>query len=486
LKRKTKGLKYQNWLHLMAFSLIILVVLGALQFLFLGRFYQSMKLNEIKKIGDKIADKFNQEDMYSIMGEYAFARNLRIVLLDEGGRVTGHFDGFPQEGFGRPQGGGLGVFPAASLSLALEKLEKSGSDRTHYLDKNERLNSSQSVFIARAADRGGQVYYLYISSPVPPIDATVSALKQQFIIITAILLFLSLVTAQWMSKKMSQPLIRLTESAGRLVKGELDAVFSEEGYTEIRQLASALNYAVGEIRSLDIYRRELIANVSHDLKTPLTIIKFYGEMVRDVSGDNPEKRNEHCATIIREADWLAGMVEEILELSKLEGGNADITKEEVNLSRCLEDTLKSFQALADKDGYVFTADLEEGMYVLGNEPMLRRVLYNLIGNAVNFTGEDKRVAISLKSTGNLIRFTVSDSGKGIPEKSRNAIWDRYYKSGETHKRAVVGFGLGLAIVKNILILHGAQYGVDSERGGGSSFWFSLEKVAPSLPEAKKE
>lgn len=473
MKINVKGLKFQNWLNLMIFSLIILAVLWALQFLFLGSFYKSMKLNEVKNIGDSIISKFDDTDFHSIMNEYAFKNNLRIILLDESGRITRNFDGFPTDTPGLMPPGGFGMFPQKYISTALKKLRESNSNKTYYLDTDNRFDSTQSVYVAKVSDKNGIAYYLYISSPIPSIDSTISVLKTQFYIITAILFVLALIMAQWISKKMTKPIIRLTKSAERMVKGELDATIYDNDFTEIHQLASALNYATEELRSLDNYRREFIANVSHDLKTPLTIIKLNGELIKDVSGDDPQKREEHCNTIIKEADWLTDMVGEILELSKLETNNADFTKTNVNLSQCLADVLDSFDILKDKKGYFFKTDIDPNLYVYGNEPMIKRVFYNLISNAVNFTGDDKYVYVSLKHADKKVRFAVTDTGEGIPIEKQAAIWDRYYKCKETHKRAVIGTGIGLSIVKSILVLHNAAFGVISEAGNGSTFWFEL-------------
>jgi len=470
----------------MIFSVIILTVLGSLQFLFLDSFYHSMKLSEIKRIGDRLASQFHSTDFDEVMNDYAFRNNLRVILLDESGRMEGNFDGFSTDpmdsedpldmpGMRPPQANGM--FPQNDFAMVLQRLAQSDSDHIAYMNTDERRDATQAIYVARVSDTNGQTYYLYISSPLPEIDSTISVLRTQFIIITIILLGLSLVAAQLISKKMSKPMIQLTKSAERLVKGDLSETFYEDGFTEIHQLASAMNYAAGELRSLDNYRKEFIANVSHDLKTPLTIIKFYSEMIKEVSGNDPEKRNAHCDIIIREVDWLTGMVGEILELSKLEASNAEVAITEVDLSACLTDVFTSFQVLAEKDGYSFEADIETDLRVQGNEPMLRRVLYNLISNAVNFTGADKVVRLLLKDVGNHIRFEVTDTGVGIPKEKQNAIWDRYYKSGDTHKRAVVGTGLGLSIVKNALTLLGAEYGVISELGKGSTFWFELNKAS---------
>lgn len=474
MKINFKSLKFQNWLYLMIFSLAILAVLWVLQFLFLDRFYESMKLNEIKKTGDKISGKFGDTDFHTIMNLYAFNNNLRIVMFDDSGQMTRSFDGFPSDSPGKMPPAELGRFPQDYLNTVLEMIEKSNSERTCYIDTNNRLDSMQVVYVAKLTDRLNNVSYIYISSPIPPIDSTISVLRTQFYLITAILFVLSLIMAQWISKKLSKPIIRLTKSAERVVKGELDATFYEDSFTEIHQLASALNYATGELRNLDNYRRDFIANISHDLKTPLTIIKLNGELIKDVSGNDPQKREEHCNTIIKEADWLTNMVGEILELSRLESNHEEFTESSVNLSQCLADTLCSFHVLEEKNGYSFEVDIEENIFVNGNYQMLKRAIYNLISNAVNFTGDDKRVIIKLKQTDGSARFEVTDTGEGIPKEMQGAIWDRYYKSKEIHKRALIGTGIGLSIVKNILVLHGAEYGVVSEIGKGSTFWFELK------------
>lgn len=511
MKINVKGLRFQNWLYLMLFSVIILAVLWALQFLLLERFHNSMKLNEMGNAGDKIVEQLghaafpeadgpfikpeangssamSQTEWVTISGKIdpldektrgivniISEAGFNVTLLDESGKssFSSYSITFNQDGLAQLHTASI---PQKYLDDALLKLLESGDDRICYLNTSEDSGTTQSIYIAKLQNGNEKYRYVYLYDTIPPIDSTASVLKTQFIIITVILLGLSLIVAQLISRKMSGPIVSLTKASERLVKGELDETFYEEGFTEIKQLASTLNYAAGELRSLDDYRREFLANVSHDLKTPLTIIKFYGEMIKDVSGDDPGKRGVHCDTIIKESDRLTGLVDELLALSKLEdmsGRQAEQSR--LNLSHMISDILVSFEALSAKEGYVFECDIEGDLYVSGNEPTLRRAVYNLIGNAVNFTGEDKRVLISLKDRDGCVRFEVADTGDGIPENKQSVIWDRYYKSNEAHKRAVVGTGLGLSIVKSILTVHSADYGVISEPGQGSTFWFVLKK-----------
>ncbi len=506
LKLNVKGLKFQNWMYLMLFSVIILVVLWALQFLLLEHFHHSIKLNELGNAGDKITEQLNHitfpeaydpfimpeanesvttpemsdllnEKMIGIsntISEFGLNNNYRVFLLDESGKSSWSILTltFNQNVLTQPF---TAFIPQKYLDDALQKLLESEEDRVCYLYTSEGSDTAEAIYITKLPNGNERYSYLYIYGAIPPIDATASVLKTQFIIITIILFGISLFLAQVISAKMAKPIIKLTKSSERLVKGELDETFYEEGFTEIRQLATAFNYASGELRSLDNYRREFIANISHDLKTPLTIIKFYGEMIRDVSGNDSKKRIGHCDTIIKEADRLTDLVDELLALSKIEDINMHQAEQSrLNLSLMISDILVSFEALSIKEGYVFECNIDDDLYVLGNEPTLRRAVYNLIGNAVNFTGEDKRIFISLKERDGFVHFEVTDTGEGIYANKQSVIWDRYYKSNEAHKRAVVGTGLGLSIVKSILTFHSADYGVISEPGQGSTFWFALK------------
>lgn len=452
----------------MVFSLLILLVLWVLQFAFLNNFYESMKKNEITKIGDQIVLKYGTSDFDETIIQYAFKHNLRIITLDGEGNILKSSDGFNIQG---PSNHG-NVLPMDEFQNIINKFKNETGKTIQYINKDVRSEMSQIAYVARLGS-GDEMKYLYISSPMPPLDPTLNVLKSQFIIISIIIFLLSLITAQIISRKMSKPIINLTKSAEKLAQGDLDVDFSGEGYTEVRKLAKTLSYATDELSKIDNYRKEFIANVSHDLKTPLTIIKVYGEMIRDVSGDKPEKRNEHCKMIIKEADLLSEMVNEILELSKIESKNVEIKKEEFNFSKCVLETLGSFDILSEKEGYIFETDVEDNLMIQGNEPYLRRVIYNLISNAINYTGDDKLIKISLKKLEGKVRFEVTDTGVGISEEEISSIWDRYYKDNEVHKRAVVGTGLGLAIVKNVLIMHNTEFGIISQKDQGSTFWFEI-------------
>lgn len=473
MKVDKNGLKFQIFLYFTLFSVVILALLWALQFLLLDRFYEGMKIAELVRTGEDIVQQFQSPTFAQDMQRIAFQQNLRIILFDDLGETYSDADTFFT-----PFQSGLARFPVEDLEAILKEFHKTAGNAVHYGKRDANGTLQQIIYVAKVSDEQNAVYYLYVSAAVPPIDSTVSVLRTQFIIVTVILLVLSLGISVFISRKLSVPIVRLTKSAEKLAEGDLSLQIQKEEYTELNQLASTLQYAAQELSKLDTYRKEFIANVSHDLKTPLTIIKFYGEMIRDISGENPEKRRQHSELIVKEADWLAGMVSEILELSRLESGNAKPETECFDLSAAVWETLESFRALSDKEGYRFQTQITDGCFVSGSKLYLKRALYNLMSNAVNYTGEDKTVAVTLTMQNGKLRFSVRDSGEGIAQEKLSTIWDRYYKDGETHRRAVVGTGLGLSIVKQVMQLHSAVYGVNSTPQEGSTFWFELPRATP--------
>ncbi|MCL2105765.1 MAG: HAMP domain-containing histidine kinase [Oscillospiraceae bacterium] len=475
-RRKDLAVRIRNWL--MGFSVVILTLLWLLQFAFFNSFYESLRLIEIRVNGRQIVREYEgQGNFRAALQARAFRQNLRILLLDEAGWILENYDGF-----GTPFliGGGRLDLDGTPAGLIRE------GQTEHAFIRRENGGGS-AVYLAKvAAPAPGSERYLYVSSLIPPNDATVTVLTMQFIIITAALLLFSMGAAWLLSKRISEPIVSLTASARHLAKGNFKAAPSKRDYTEIAELSRELSRATEEITKAERYRQEIVANVSHDLKTPLTIIRFYGEMLRDVSGGDAEKRGAHCEKIIAEADRLTGMVNELLELSKLEaaGSNDDfpIVMEPLDLSALLRETLERFAALQEKEGYRFEADIAPGFHVRGSGAYLSRAVYNLIANAVNHTGEDRRVIVRLRAAGRqgapAARVEIADTGDGIPPEELPRIWERYYRTGQTHRRSVVGTGLGLSIVQTALQKHNAAFGVSSSPGQGSMFWFEMALAPP--------
>ena len=292
---------------------------------------------------------------------------------------------------------------------------------------------------------------------------------------------LAIIVTILISRRISEPIEDLTETAQKFGEGDYDVEFKAEGYREIEELSVVLDKARGEVKKVTDLKKELIANISHDLRTPLTMVKAYAEMIRDLSGNNPEKREKHCQIIIDEADRLSNLVNSILELSKLESGAMELTLSSYCVNDQIEDVLTRYTLMIEKDGYDIGYIPDEERYIRADYEKIGQVLYNFINNAINYSGDEKHIKIRQVNKPGVVRIEVEDNGQGIPKDKLSEVFDRYYRGGKV-KRETVGTGLGLSICQEILKKHGFAFGVQSEEGMGSTFWFE----APEAPEPHKK
>ena len=324
---------------------------------------------------------------------------------------------------------------------------------------------------------GAEDYMILLDTHHQPLHSTVRTLTTQYAWIAVIILLLAAISVLLLYRKISAPLIRMTESAKQLARGNYDVKFAGQEYLETHELADTLNYAAGELSKLDRLQKELLANISHDLRTPLTMIKGYGEVMRDLPGENTP---ENIQVIIDETARLSDLVNDLLDLSRLQANMREPNMECFNLTQALREVMQRYDALIKHRGYRVELLVENGdAWVSADRQMILQVLYNLINNAVNYTGEDCLVTVRQRIADGRVRICVSDTGEGISPEEMPLIWDRYYKVDRVHRRAMIGTGLGLSIVKTILELHHAQYGVESKVGEGSTFWFEMGVL--SLP-----
>lgn len=330
-------------------------------------------------------------------------------------------------------------------------------------------------------DGAAEHYMILLNSDLAPLNATVQTLKTQVWAIAIILLCGAVLLAYLIARNISGPIRKMSRAAGQLAKGHYDADFSVDGYREAMELSDALTHAAEELSRNDALQKELIANISHDLRTPLTMIVGYSEVMRDIPGENTP---ENVQVIIDETQRLASLVNDLLDLSKLQAGTRKPTVERFDLTGTVEGVMSRYEKLTQKDGYHITFDYDTRVEVMADRIMILQVIYNLINNAINYTGQDQCVCVTQRvvrlasaQEAPRVRISVTDSGEGIPPSQIPLIWDRYYKVDKVHRRAMIGTGLGLSIVKQILEQHHATYGVESKVGEGSTFWFEL----PALP-----
>lgn len=451
----------------MFFTAVVFIMLWFFQIVFLENFYEKMKISDVKLSAKKIVDEYGDDDYGRTLTTIAISNDLCIEIVDKYGRVI-----YTKDTLGKSC---LIHSPDSMKGEFLNKLKESGKKEIYFKEYNSAISNDMLVFAAVIGSADSPEGYVLINTPLVPVGSTASIIKRQLLIITIYLIILSIVISFFMARKIAEPIVKITKSAEKMAAGNYSIKFEGGDYLEIQRLASTLTYAGQQISKVDAMQRDLIANVSHDLRTPLTMLKAYAEMIRDLSGDNPQKRNEHLEIIIEETDRLAQLVNDMLDLSKLEDGNQELNYTEFNIRILLEDIVARYEGISKKSDYHISFEPDGDAIVRCDIIKIQQVIYNLINNAVNYTGEDKQIFIKQKNSADCVRIEVSDTGEGIAPEKIKLIFDKYYRS-ENHKREVVGTGLGLSIVKAILKKHEYNFGVYSVVGKGSTFWFEIKDI----------
>jgi len=472
-------------IYFTAFIALILCVIYLVQIILLGFFYRKAKNAELDKIADEICSSVGTVDAEQLAYESAWRSKTCIivfsVLNSSLNEIKISIDESPVCVIHNLSNESLNEYFSKALDNGGELLSTMSLDSVFIEREGQSVRKSTkvttAVLVRSFTGQDGNAYALFLNTEMSPMVSVASTLKSQFSWLTLAILFVSVLVAYFFSNQISRPLIAMTAKARRMAKGDYTPDFKEEGYLETRQLAATLNYAATEIAKTDKLRRELISNVSHDLRTPLTMISGYAEVMRDIPGENTP---ENVQVIIDESKHLTSLVNDMLDLSKIESGVKKMNPEHFCLTDSIRDVMTRYSALTEHEGYTISFEDDGPVYVIADRTMIIQVVYNLVNNAVNYSGDDKMVVVKQiterSDTGVRVKISVSDTGDGISPENINSVWERYYREDKTHKRAVVGTGLGLSIVREILQKHNASFGVESTEGQGSTFWFELPAV----------
>ncbi|AZV58688.1 ATP-binding protein [Clostridium sp. AWRP] len=464
---KSIGLKL--WAGMMMLVMTVLILLWFFQIVFLGSFYSSIRISDVKQEGASIirllADG-NKNEFKNRADAFAFKNNISIELIDLQGNIL-YMSGVT---------GSSGQMPMMRNSARIEAFQqiKSGKEVTIPLSHPRFGNKFMLIGIPYKVN-GQLAGAFFINMPMAPVEDTVSILKRQLMYISVILLAAAIIISFIISKTFTKPILEIKKVSEKMASGDFSDRIKSKSKDEIGRLAETINFMGQELSKIDQLRKDLIANVSHELRTPLSLIRGYAETIKDVSGNFPEKRNKQLQIIIEESERLGGIVDDILNLSQLQAGYLSLNKKCFLINRTIKDVTKRYDIIAEKTGVKIETQYDNNMMVLADEPRIEQVLHNLINNAINHTQEGGLIIVKALDVKDFIRIEISDTGHGIPEEDINHIWDRYYKAEKTSGRKMVGTGLGLAIVKSILEAHQEQYGVYSKLGVGTTFWFELKK-----------
>ena len=317
-------------------------------------------------------------------------------------------------------------------------------------------------------------YSIIVSTNLARTDSIVQIVQSQLKTATFIGVILALVAAAVLSNWFIQPITTLSKATQEVSKGnyKIKIQIPKGANDEIGQLANDFNIMTKEIESSQQMQKELIASISHDLRTPLTIIKGYAESIRDITGDRPDIRESQLNTIIDETDRLSKMVNSVMEYAKLSRDALKLNKVQYNMADMCADVADIYSHKAESEGKDVVYEGPEVANVTADAQLMERVMHNFVSNALIHTPPQTSVKIKAELlAGGRVKISVIDSGEGISQEDQKHLFDKYYRSRKSSGKQ--GTGLGLAIVKTILESHNFEYGVESKIGKGSSFWFIM-------------
>lgn len=463
---KRNNLTIKSLLYFIFFSVIILLILWVTQIELLGVFYEKYQIRNVENVVSAIEN--NVADVEQNLETYAYNYNICIQYYKD--------DGIKEYNTKNP---------GCLLNIKNNTIAK--TKRVLYYSNNNKFiklyapvtGTKSIIYLVRLDDNN----FIYLNTPLEDINTTSKILKKNLVYIIVVIMLLSFFVSVILAKKINKPILNLISSAKELGKGNYDVKFAKSNIAELDELADVLEVAASEMNKTEELRRDLLANVSHDLKTPLTMIKAYAEKVRDLSYKDEEKRERDLNIIIEEADRLNYLVNDLLDMSKIESGVEQLKIEEYDLIEDIRTIIRRYEIVKEVEKYKFELDLPERALIKADRSKINQVIYNLINNAIEHTGDDLIVKISVKKYKDHYIVKITDTGKGIAEEDKKLVWNKYYKTDKRHKRNVVGSGIGLTIVKDILECHNFEYGIDSKLNKYTTFFFKI-KISKKLDEMK--
>ena len=463
---KHHSVRTKVFAYMALFVVILVTLLWLFQIVFLDNFYRMIKTNQIHATVEQIQKDWQKNGTIAL-DNFSQNNEMHLRLINQQGDIIQESQSFRSPNF-RP--------------INPEQMQKIFSEATTdgvllTFDGKKIGPNPNSMDYAVRLDNNT---VLLVQANLVPVHATVETLQIQLFIITAILLTCAFILSFLISKKVSDPIQQLNADAKVLGSGNFNITFTETGYQEVTELAATLNQMKIDLSEIDKLRQELLANVGHDLQTPLTMIIGYAEMMQDL----PDELTPENAEVIRqEAQYLSNLVKDMLDLSKIsahgEGdanANADTNNlEDVLITALTQQVITRFTAQGHQN-ILFTPQAD---YRVQCQPLqITQVLYNLLNNAINHTAANKPITIEFAPQLNEHTLTIyiKDTGEGIDAASLPHIFDRYYRTSNSHQRLKHGSGLGLSIVRKTFDNYQIPYGVNSTLGQGTTFWFTLPLV----------
>ena len=356
------------------------------------------------------------------------------------------------------------------------------SDNSVYMRSEEQALVRQVDFLFADGTKGSAFIITQANRMVPQVQ---SLMNEMIIVIVLILVGTSLLMSLWIYRGVVTPLNQLKTATQNIKEGNLDFTVEASGAREVKDLCEdfeemrkRLKENAEEKVTFDSDNKELISNISHDLKTPITAVKGYVEGIMDGVADTPEKMDKYIRTIYNKANEMDRLINELTFYSKIDTNRIPYTFSKIHVSEYFEDCVEELSLELESQGIdlAYFNYLEEDTLIIADAEQLKRVINNIISNSIKYMDKSRGIInIRLRDVGDFIQVEIEDNGKGIAQKDLTKIFDRFYRTDASRNSTKGGSGIGLSIVKKILEDHGGKVWANSKEGVGTVMFFVLRK-----------
>ena len=465
--KKKFSLRLQLVIILLAFVMTLLGLVYFVQTNFLDDFYKAHKMSSIESVARSVCDMVGDDDVADEIEHISMSNEVCV-------RVVSNVEDYCYTGACTLRGLDYMTINKIASEITEEPNQEKLFDDFHYQRRKDEPPEDVYIF-AKLITYNNENVMVLVSSGITPLATTISTIKSQYLLITGVIIAVTIILALILSRFIVKPINDINRESKNLAKGAYDGDLIKTSSKEFAELNETLINANEDINKAEIAKKELIGNVSHDLRTPLTMIVGYGEMIRDLPEENTE---ENINVIIYEAKRLSTLVDDLIDISKADQIKTELHKEKISLNSFLTEVYRQYEKYCEVQDIDLKLDLKEDITVEIDAKRIKQVLYNFINNALNYNNkENKEIIIGTDvNPDGSYRVYVFDNGEGIDEKDIANVWDRYYKVDKEHKRTHIGSGIGLSLARSLLEAHGMNYGVESVKGEFTKFYFDVAAV----------
>ena len=365
------------------------------------------------------------------------------------------------------------------IPVSIHTLERAAKGEAVFETVRLRDGSRLRLVTVPILEGGRMLGIVQVGSPLEGIEEALNQLLLILLVAVPLVLVVASLGGSFLANKALRPVDEITRTAQRIGSGDLSQRISLEGRLddEIGRLVSTFNEMIGRLESSFLQIKRFTADASHELKTPLTVLK--GEIEVGLKRQRrPEEYRRVLASCLEEVDRMSRIVDDLLTLARADMGALQLQKERVDLGEVAEGVWRSLGRMAEEKGLRFTFQGDGEVAVWGDKDRLRQLLVNLVDNALKYTPPGGEVRLRVERDDTLALLTVQDTGEGIPPEDQERVFERFYRVDKARSRQRGGTGLGLSICKWIAEAHGGKISLESEVGKGSTFVVQLPLLAP--------